>query len=254
MAVKRLMLLPGGWLTVDRSILTYRRGMGSRVDIPVVVALIETDDGYVLYDTGLDPAGLKDPEGTWGPKSGVVKSFTHENDVRVQLARVGVRPEDVRHVVNSHFHWDHTGGNRFFPSATFVVQKAEYRFAYHPDDFVAEVYLRRQFDHALPYRLIDGSGEVVPGVSVMTTQGHTPGHQSLVVSLPLSGVVLLAGDALYCRENVEGPPPGNAWNPPQCIESIRRLATIARHTGGQLLITHDPTFWDDHKPFPYVYE
>jgi len=254
MSVKRLMLLPSGWLTVDRSILTYRRGMGTTVDIPVVVALLDTDDGWVLYDTGLDPEGLNDPEGTWGPKRSVVKSFTRDNDIRLQLGRVGVQPEDIRYVVNSHFHWDHTGANRFFPGATFLVQKAEHRFAYQPDDFVAEVYLRRQFDHPLPYRLMDGSGEVVPGVSVLTTQGHTPGHQSLIVTLPVTGTVVLSGDALYCRENVDGPPPGNAWSPPLCIDSIRRLATIARHTGGQLLITHDPTFWDDHKAFPHVYE
>ena len=254
MAVKRLVLLPSGWLTVDRSILTYRRGMGSYVDIPVVVALVDTDDGYVLFDTGLDPQGLTDPEGTWGPKRKVVKSFTAEDDIRVRLEQVGLRPGDIRYVVNSHFHWDHTGANRFFPDATFIGQKAEYRLAVHPDDFVAEVYLRRQFDHQLSYRLIDGSEEVVPGVSAVTTYGHTPGHQSIAVNLPKTGPVVLSGDALYTRENIEGMPPGNAWSPPQCVEAIRRLANMVRHVGGQLFITHDPTFWDDHKPFPHMYE
>lgn len=254
MAAKRLMLLPSGWLTVDRSIITYRRGMGTKVDIPVVSALIESDDGYILFDTGLDPDGVRDPEGTWGPKRSVVKSFTREDDIRVHLARIGLRPEHIRYVINSHFHWDHTGANRFFPGATFIVQKTEYRFAFHPDEFVAEVYLKRQFDHSLSYRLVEGSQEVVPGVSILTTYGHTPGHQSLMVTLPGTGTVVLSGDALYSPENLTGPPPGNAWSPPQCIESIRRLATIARHSGGHLFITHDPAFWDDHKPFPHVYD
>jgi len=255
MAVKKMYFLPCGTLTVNQSIMTYRRGYDKYVDIPVISVLIDTDDGYVLYDTGIDPAGLTDPENTWGEKAKAIKTMTAEHDIRNQLAVLGLKPSDIRYVVNSHFHYDHTGGNRFFTESTIIVQKAEYRFGLYPDHVVSEVYLQHQFNHPLKYKLIEGDTEVVEGVYITASYGHSPGHQSLIVEMPKSGTAVLVGDAMYCKDNFEkNIPPGNAWNMPMMVESINRLVHIAKRSEGKLYITHDPIFWDEHRPAPFFYE
>lgn len=254
MAVKRMYFLDCGVLTVDRSSITYKHGMGEQVDIPVIPVLIDTDDGYVLFDTGLDPDGLSTPEETWGFKRKVVKSFTEENDIRNQLKKIDVNPEDIKYVVNSHFHWDHTGGNRHFNQSTIYVQKSEYRFAYFPDSFASSTYIKHQFDHELNYELIEGDTEVVYGVYITTSSGHTPGHQSLIVHLPNECAVLV-GDAVYSKENIEKDiAPGNTWSLPYSVESLNKLKHITKRSKGSLYITHDPEFWDDHNSLPYYYE
>ena len=237
-----------GSLTVDQSAITYQKGLGNPVEIPVIPVLIDTDDGYILFDTGLDPAGLSSPEEVWGIKKKVVRRFSEENDIRHQLDLIGVKPEDIRYVVNSHFHWDHTGGNRFFSEATFFVQKSEYRFGYYPDSFVESLYIKPHFDHPLNYQLIEGDYEVVEGVYIITTPGHTPGHQSLVVQMPDETAILMA-DAVYSKENYDlDIPPGNTWDITKAIESMNKLKYLAKMTDGNMYITHDPNFWKDHKP------
>ncbi|MBB6453706.1 N-acyl homoserine lactone hydrolase [Salirhabdus euzebyi] len=254
MAVKGMYFLECGTLTVDKSLITYKQGLGEPIDIPVVSVLIETDDGYILFDTGLDPDGLETPEKTWGMKSKVVKSFGKENDIRSQLEKVGVKTDDILYVVNSHFHWDHTGGNRLFEKSTILVQKSEYRFAYYPDSFVSNIYIKHQFDHELNYQLIEGDYEVVDGVYITTSFGHTPGHQSLIVHLPNECAVLV-GDAVYSKENIEkNIPPGNTWSLPNAVESLNKLLHIAKRNKGKLYITHDPNFWIDYKSVPYCYK
>jgi N-acyl homoserine lactone hydrolase len=181
--------------------------------------------------------------------------MTAEHDIRNQLAKLGLRPSDIRYVVNSHFHYDHTGGNRFFTESKILVQKAEYRFALYPDSFVSGVYLKHQYDHPLQYELLEGDTEVVDGVHIFTSYGHSPGHQSLVVKLPKSGTAVLVGDAMYCRENyATNIPPGNAWNMPLMFDSMKKLAHLAKICEGKLYITHDPSFWDEHQPAPFYYE
>lgn len=255
MAVKKMWLLPCGWLTVEKSSMVHRVGLGVAVDIPVVAALIETDDGFVLFDTGLDPESLTNPASQILVQRKVIKSLTKENDIRLQLRQLGLKPADIRYVVNSHLHYDHTGGNRFFTSAQIYVQKSEYRFAHYPDTHVAYLYLKHQFDHPLQYELLEGDHKVVDGVYVTATPGHSPGHQSLLVELPKSGLAILVGDAMYCRENMErNVPPGNVWDMTMSVISMSRLIYLAERENGKLFIMHDPQFWEEHKPAPHFYE
>jgi N-acyl homoserine lactone hydrolase len=118
-----------------------------------------------------------------------------EDDIRARLKEIGLEPGEVRHVILSHMHWDHVGGCKFFPGATFVVQRAEYRFALYPDRAFSKPYVRHLFEGMSNLDLREGDGEVVPGAWVISSPGHTPGHQSVLVSLPASGKMLLAFDA-----------------------------------------------------------
>ena len=256
MGVNGMYLLGAGLLEVDKGILTYRVDMGKKTRIPVMMVLLRTDDGDILFDTGLNPHGLKDPLNTWGERSPAIFKFSPEDDVRNRLKELDLKTDDIKYVVISHFHWDHTGGMQFFTKSKFIVQKAEYRFAYHPDSFLesSRVYLKKDFDHPLDYELIEGDMELVPGVSLVTAYGHTPGHQAMIVSLPDSGTVVLTGDAIYSRENIEKDiPGGNSWNPVQAMESMHRLIHLAKREKGRLIMWHDPDVWSIWKPSPYCY-
>jgi N-acyl homoserine lactone hydrolase len=252
--VKGLYLLPGGTLELDKSIIMYRTDMGKKVRIPVVVSLVETSEGSVLFDTGLNPKGLLDPSGTWGEKAPLVVEFTAADDVRNRLKELGIKPEDVSYVVNSHLHYDHTGGNQYFPKAKFIVQKAEYRFALLPDDFAAGAYMRDHFDHPYDYRFIEGDHELLPGITLLFSPGHTPGSQAMLVRLPESGNVCLTGDVVYCLENIgRNLPAGNCWDPGQAMMSMKRLTQLAKRENAALFITHQPGIWERLKPAPYCY-
>ena len=155
----------------------------------------------------------------------------------------------------SHLHYDHAGGAALFPESELVVQKDEYAYAHYPAPFFAPFYYRKNFD--LPgskWRLLDGDTELVPGVTVLRTDGHTPGHQSLFVELPESGPVVLAGDSCYWQEHIDQERvPGVVWDPTRALHSIKKLKTLARLTGGRIFPSHDPVFWQTVKQAPDAY-
>jgi len=94
----------------------------------------------------------------------------------------------------------------------------------------------------------------VPGVTALRSDGHTPGHQSLLVQLPQTGPVILAGDSCYWQQSIdEETPPGVVWDPTRAMHSIKRLKTLARLTGGRIFPSHDPAFWDKAVKAPDAY-
>jgi glyoxylase-like metal-dependent hydrolase (beta-lactamase superfamily II) len=160
-----------------------------------------------------------------------------------QLAALGLRPQDITHVVNSHLHFDHCGCNALFPRATFLVQKAELDAAREPGSQAHA----RGWDHALDYRAVDGEHDVFGDGSVvlLPTPGHTPGHQSLrVVTAPRRAFVA-AADACYTRAHLERELlPGAVWNPRQMLDSMRLLARLGARSDTQLLFGHDAAQWE----------
>lgn len=245
-----------GTLANDQSSIVYRQGAGTRVEMPVTGAFIEMSDGeHILFDTGLVPHDVEE--------AGILSMtrFRHmivqhgpEDDIRARLAEIGRTPDDVGIVVNSHFHWDHSGGNRLFPRARFLVQANEFRFAHQPDGFIARPYERAYFDCGINYEMLIGDAVVKPGVAALTTPGHTPGHQSLMVRLPSGGIMIMTGDAMNCPANLDpNLPPGNAHTTEHAIASIGRLRLLTEFLGGELVICHDPEFWKKWRPAPHRY-
>lgn len=114
-----------------------------------------------------------------------------------------MRREDVGLVINSHLHWDHCGGNRLFPHCPIVVQRAELGFARAPSGPVRGGYMANHFDVAVTYRPVDGDQEVAPGVRVLATHGHTPGH---LRGLGARGATVLPGHEPTLWDRL-GPPP-----------------------------------------------
>ena len=250
MAVQGLYALQNGFMGFQRSGLFYGDLSGETFQIPVTCYLVRTSEAVILFDTGVSPRAVP----------GLMRNdsharFTDEDLLVHRLDALGLEPAQVDMVVLSHLHYDHAGGAGLFPSSELIVQKDEYAYAHYPASFFESFYYRRNFD--LPeakWRLLDGDTELVPGVSVLRTDGHTPGHQSLLVELPETGAVILAGDACYWQESIDKErPPGVVWNPTLALHSIKKLKTIARLVGGRIFPSHDPVFWDTVKQSPEPY-
>jgi N-acyl homoserine lactone hydrolase len=245
-----------GTLINDQSSLTYRRGAGTMVEIPVTGAFIEMRDGeHILFDTGMLPHGCEELDGLCTEHlQPMIARYAPEDDIRHRLGELGRTVDDVKIVINSHFHWDHAGGNRLFPAARFLVQSSEYRFAHHPDGFISRPYEKAYFDCGIDYQLLTGDTMIKPGVAALTTPGHTPGHQSLMVRLPSGAVLIMTGDAVFCPANLDPRvPPGNAHTTEHAIASIARLRLLTEFLGGELVICHDPGFWYKWLPAPHRY-
>ncbi len=180
---------------------------------PVHGFLITHPKGAGLVDTG------------FGTGKDFLKEWQAVNrPVAEALAEHDLSPADIRWVINTHLHWDHCGQNAVFPHAPFYVQRHEYMRANRPQYSVME-----WFDFAgARFELLEGELEVVPGVHVVTTPGHTEGHQSVRIETT-SGPVILVGDAAYTLELYEGatPPPGAAEDLSAYQVSLTKLKTVA---------------------------
>lgn len=248
---RALYLMSGGWCSVERSFLTGGQGGGERILVPIPMALVDTRDGWVLFDTGMNCEGIHDPEGTWGERAKMIRPrLVPEDDVRHRLGEVDVRVEDIRVAVNSHLHWDHCGGNRLFRDCPIVVQRAETAFARAPAGLVGGGYMKNHFELPLKYELIEGEQEIVPGVRVVATQGHTPGHQSLQVDLESGRCVVLCADAAYTYATIEqNLLSDNVWNRDETAKSLERLRRLA-DAGVMLVPGHEPALWERLGPPP----
>ncbi len=246
--VRRIYVLDGGTLDVEASMMVYGSDFGHRRRVPVQLFLLETTRGYILVDTGNDPGVIHDAVGTWGQElvAAARPAMSEMNHPLAQLRLLGLEAEDVKLIIYTHLHHDHCGGARLFPHARHVVQRAEHRWAVSPDRFAHLPYARRDFtDAALSWLLAEGDWCILPGVHLLTTPGHTPGHQSVVLwDVPDCGTVIIAGDAVNCRHNVEqDTPPGIAADAAAATASIHRLVALAQASDAALLTSHDAEFF-----------
>lgn len=246
MSARRLLVLPTGACYLAESRTRLGGSADVEVGIPMPVYAIDTDDGWVLFDTGCNPDVATDPEAAWGRLAKAFRVDIRPEDLLVaRLAENGIAVEDVAHVVLSHLHMDHAGGVRLFASATIHVQRAELRWALQPDRIGAAGYLPAELDlENLSYALHEGDVQIVPGVHTLLTDGHTPGHQSLVVDLP-SGRYVITGDAAYRRDQIDrGVPPPTTTDAFAAVRSLARIRAFEARDGATILINHDAEQWD----------
>jgi N-acyl homoserine lactone hydrolase len=243
-------------------------GIGVRrsewIPIPIVAFLLEHPGaGPVLVDTGLHPSVAVKPVESLG-RIGTLAFRDIQMDagqaVPAQLRERGIEPASVRTVVMTHMHIDHASGISEFPDATFVVSRAEWDAATSQGRMHG--YVTRQFDHAFDYRLLDfdDSGERGPAsfsgfarsfdlfgdgsVRVVYTPGHTLGHMSVVVRTA-RGEVLVAGDAIYLRRNLDDAHlPHRTEDDHLYRRSLREMQQYVRETPDALVIPgHDWEAW-----------
>jgi N-acyl homoserine lactone hydrolase len=212
--------------------------------IPIVCYLVQTDDGKnILIDTGL-PEVM--PEGE--------SDFVNGQDVIAQLASLGLQPEDIDTVISTHYDIDHAGRHAAFTKADYVVQRAHHLDAATNPRFAP---LRPQWDQPMArIRLVDGDTELLPGLELIETSGHVPGHQSVLVRLPQRGTVLLTVDAVpfgagFTRDAQDdgSNPNGEAGR----ASTMKLLDLVEREQIGLVIFGHDQEQWDTLKKAPAFY-
>lgn len=227
------------------------------VETPVPVFLITHPEGNVLFDTGPHPDAFKDAAARWG---GLAKAFQPIGDescgVLSQLEKIGFGPEKIKYVVMSHLHFDHAGGNEFFPESIFLVSKKELQCAKTPEN-EGKGYFRADWDHPLNYREIDGELDIFGDgkLTIMPVQGHTPGHQILIVRLEKQGTMVLSGDGAAFKEHYyDFVVPRNNMDSDQALQSIKDLQARVEKEKALLIHGHDPSQWEEIKKAPEYYE
>jgi N-acyl homoserine lactone hydrolase len=260
MAVKKVFVLDGGTLPMPHEWLTYSVGK-ERGLYPSAIYQVycETTEGKVLIETGFRPDG---------PIAKLLSPAKQTEDQLIanQLAKIGVKPSEIDIVINTHLHGDHCGNNALFKNATFIVQRAEMRYAYAPMPHLGEMgYCRGDFDHPdLNYELIDGDKQIVEGIETLLTPGHTPGLQAVIITTAKGNVYILPFDALIIREQVTKPWIGPWDGPYVCMgylynledsyKSIYRIMDIAKTRKGEIWFGHDRQFFDQARKPPEYYE
>jgi N-acyl homoserine lactone hydrolase len=222
---------------------------------PVPAYLIQTDDGTnVLVDSGLP----RELVGAYR-QPGYDGFAVDEEDLIVnRLAAIGVRPGDIRYVVCTHLDPDHAGGHDNFPEAEFIVQRSHYEEARSGQHDRFE-WMRSHWDApGLRYRTVEGDTTFLPGIDLIETSGHAPGHQSVLVRLPQTGPVLLAIDALPQALGETAPEERTAGpfdaDEAQMRASSRKLVDLAAREGVTLIIHgHDAAQWATLRLSPQYY-
>ncbi len=224
---------------------------------PVPVFLILHPEGNVLFDTGPHPEAFRNPLGRWG---GLAKAFEpigeDDSGILPQLGKLGFRPEDIRLVVNSHLHFDHAGGNSFFPRSTFLVSGKELEWARSPQS-EGKGYFRQDWSHPLAYQEIEGELDLYHDgtLKILPLPGHTPGHQGLLVRLKKEGAMILSGDAVPCRENfLHSVASRNNLDPERTLATIREIRERVKQENAFLVHGHDPGQWEAIRKAPQFYE
>ena len=250
----RLYVLPLGSCDCDKGlVLTPGSGEGERIIIPIWAALVQVEGLNILFDTGMHPDHIKDPQATFGgtPYADLIVPLMKEEDrIENRLAEIGLKPQDIDIVVNTHLHFDHAGSNYLFTNSVIFVQREHYQQAC---DTLVAFQARYWSLPDLTYELVEGALNLAPGVQVVKAPGHVKGFQAPVIRLPDSGTMVIAGDAISMEENLKEDNWAGAWNPIKARVSAKRMAAIAKAEGGKILFGHDPEFWETLKLSPEYY-
>jgi len=250
----RLYILPLGACDCDKGrVLTPGSGEGERITCPIWAALVQVEGLNILFDTGMHPVHIQDPQATFRgtPHADLIVPIMKEEDrIDNRLAEIGLRPEEIHFVVNTHLHFDHAGCNYLFTHSVILVQRDHYQQAC---DTLGAFQARYWHLPDLTYELVDGDLNLAPGVQVIRAPGHAKGFQAPVIRLPDAGTVVLAGDAISAEENLREDRWDGTWNPVKARASARRLAAMAKAEAGTLIFGHDPEFWKTLKLSPEYY-
>ena len=210
--------------------------------------LIRHGSDLLLWDTGVADAVAAMPDGL-KPADPAATHWRKPTTLAAELAKIGVKPSDVTLVAVSHTHPDHIGNVELFPKAKLLVQTAEYDWP-QPNNAP-----RFKPDH--PAQKLTGDTDVFGdgSVTILSTPGHTPGHQSLMVRMAKSGTVLLSGDAVHFQSNWvnRGVPAGNT-SKDQSLASMKKIAETLEANKATLWINHDKAQRDSQKMAPEYYE
>jgi glyoxylase-like metal-dependent hydrolase (beta-lactamase superfamily II) len=223
----------------------------NRIQLGMRCLLVEHESGLVLIDSGLGNKENEKFRGIYGVENAGAEGRTWLED---GLQEIGVAPNDIALVINTHLHFDHAGGNTFvdstgsvqptFPRARYVVRRGEYEFATHTNERTAASYLVHNFAALIERDLVDfvdADREIVAGIQVVHSPGHVPHHQSVLLSSEGEDAFFL-GDVVPTSAHLPLPwIMGYDVEPMVTLESKRRLLRQAADENWLVIFEHDPT-------------
>jgi N-acyl homoserine lactone hydrolase len=250
----------GHSLANDESVWTPGKNVGRNIEFSSTCWLIKHDREWLLWDTGVPEATLNDPRG-WSTLPKLIV-YHLDKSLTDQLAAIGLKPADIGRVAISHTHGDHIGNMGLFPHPTVLVQRAEYGWIHSPNgpnDNVNQLMAlaRKLLGTPKNLQLIDGDTDVFGdgSVTLVSTPGHTPGHQSLLVHLRNSGFIVLSGDVVHLEENFENNiVPSLNTNKAESIASMDKVRHLMATYKATLFINHDKSQTDGLKLLPAFYD
>lgn len=253
MSDTKVYLLDGGSLILDGYHVFWNRGPGGEIRFPVYSILIEHAEGRFLIDTGYDYDHVMKVLPFEKPQQ------TKEQTIPGALGLLGLEPKDVGVVFNSHFHFDHCGGNKYFPHAKKFCHKLEVPQTCKPEPFEMLGYsdvsfsaeaaeARGMTDQLLEgttranstFEGIEGDIELAKGVKLFFTPGHSIGHYSLLVEFGTRAPILFTIDAAYTQKSLETLCQASFHiDPVAGVASMRRVKQLAEDNEAELMFSHD---------------
>ena len=250
----------GRSLANDESVWTPGENVGRSIEFSSTCWLIKHGSEWLLWDTGVPESALNDPRG-WSTLPKLIV-YHLDRTLTDQLAEIGLKPRDVAHVAISHTHGDHIGNMGLFLNSTVLMQRAEYSWINSgdgPNDNVNQLMAlaRKLLGTPKNLQLIDGDTDVFGdgSVTLISTPGHTPGSQSLLVHLKNSGFIILSGDVVHSQENFEkNIVPSLNTNKAESVASMEKIRQIIAMYKATLFINHDKKQTDKLKLLPASYD
>jgi len=234
------------------------------METPVWGLLIDTGDHRIMYDLGCLENAMD--EGVWPDfaRYGTPWYHTPEQTIPAQLAKLGLKPEDVDTVIVSHTHVDHFGGIGYFRHANVYVPEEDWVHALVTMHRTSDT---SQYDQALPIEfdvrvkefipIKKGEDfEVFPGIQIITLPGHTLNLLGLIVDLQNSGKMIFTSDALYLADQLRLPvkQSGSVRDSMGYNASIKKLVNLRDRLGATVVPGHDMEVFNQLKKIPEYYD
>ena len=219
------------------------------VTIPVSMWVIDHPKGLVVFDTGNNVAITENCKAYWaaGLCDFLKPSQKRADTIDMQLKKLGYSADQVKVVVTSHSHLDHAGNLKMFPNAIHVFQKAELYQGWWPEQFQGRggkgPFVLADLEGTRDYNFMELEGDYDlfgdGSVMILSTPGHTLGHQSMKVTTKAGNSYLITQDAVWMQENLDGYPAGLNFSVQAYTNSVNRLKYMRDLQQIPLFMAHD---------------
>lgn len=271
MSETKVYLLDGGTLVIDGFHAFWNRGPGGEFRFPCYAVLVDHPDGRFIFDTGYDYDHVQRVL----PFEKPIQS--KEQTIPGQLAKLNLTPKDINYVINSHYHFDHCGGNKHLTEACTVCHAKELEacschqpfehlgysdMSFAPDLAKASDTTAQPGDASDPpldiytpkFETLTGDQELAKGLWLFETPGHTAGHYSMMVEMANRRPMLFTADACYSQKNMDMMCITSFHlDPVASLESMKRLKQLAEKYDAELFYSHDPESFGDYLLAPSYY-
>jgi len=265
----KLYAFSSGALTIGKGALVNMAPMEPPIQVPVGFYVVRHPRGNVLFDTGNNDKIITDPS-YWGASFNALKPVnTPDVAIDTQLQKIGLKPDDITYVVVSHLHLDHGGNVGKFPKSTIIAQKSEIRNAFWPEPGTGGPYMvgdvlplrsaNTDYPNAVKTIELEGDLDIFNDGALVVKRwvAHTPGSQMMVVRLKNTGPIILTGDNVYLRENVEKSTPPNivlAYQPSGFFTAFEWIRKMMATEKANFFTAHDPDAFKAMKKAPEFYD